>query len=61
MVDKPGACYVLQLDGVDVSQTHPDIDWSRYLPPEVHLGRREHDKYVLNLQQSKFPISFQDS
>jgi hypothetical protein len=23
-----------------------DIDWSRYLPREVRIDRREHDKYV---------------
>ncbi|KAJ7792639.1 hypothetical protein B0H14DRAFT_2930012, partial [Mycena olivaceomarginata] len=37
--DNPGPSWML-------SQTHPDIDWSRYLPPEVHLGRREHDKIL---------------
>ncbi|KAK7024940.1 Zn(2)-C6 fungal-type domain-containing protein [Favolaschia claudopus] len=43
----PDATYVLQLDGgVDISQTHPDIDWSRHLPPEVAMDRREHDKLL---------------
>ncbi|KAF8208170.1 fungal-specific transcription factor domain-containing protein [Mycena galopus ATCC 62051] len=46
VVDNPNAFYVLQLDGVDISQTHPDIDWSRYLPPEVGIDRREHDKIL---------------
>ncbi|KAF7366740.1 Zn(2)-C6 fungal-type domain-containing protein [Mycena sanguinolenta] len=46
VVENPDATYVLQLDGVDISQTHPDIDWSRHLPPEVALDRREHDKIL---------------
>ncbi|KAJ7671230.1 hypothetical protein B0H14DRAFT_3690245 [Mycena olivaceomarginata] len=45
VVENPDVSYVLQLDGVDISQTHPDIDWSRHLPPEVTLDRRQHDKY----------------
>ncbi|KAK7042485.1 Zn(2)-C6 fungal-type domain-containing protein [Favolaschia claudopus] len=36
------ATYILQLDGVNVSQ--PEIEWSRHLPSEVILNRREHDK-----------------
>ncbi|KAJ6462423.1 hypothetical protein C8R45DRAFT_1026755 [Mycena sanguinolenta] len=40
------ASYVLQVDGVDISQSHPDIDWSRYLPPEVTIDRQEHDKIL---------------
>ncbi|KAF8208168.1 hypothetical protein K438DRAFT_1574876 [Mycena galopus ATCC 62051] len=46
VVENPDASYVLQLDGVNVSQTHPDIDWSRHLPPEVTLKRKEHDKIL---------------
>ncbi|KAK7024943.1 Zn(2)-C6 fungal-type domain-containing protein [Favolaschia claudopus] len=46
VVANPDATYVLQLDGVDVSETHPDIDWSRHLPTEVVLDRREHDKLL---------------
>ncbi|KAF7326433.1 Zn(2)-C6 fungal-type domain-containing protein [Mycena sanguinolenta] len=46
-VANPNASYVLQVDGVDISQTHPGIDWARHLPPEVALDRREHDKYTL--------------
>ncbi|KAJ6463948.1 fungal-specific transcription factor domain-containing protein [Mycena sanguinolenta] len=46
VVENPDVTYVLQLDGVDTSQTHPDIDWSRHLPPEVALDRREHDKIL---------------
>ncbi|KAF7366737.1 Zn(2)-C6 fungal-type domain-containing protein [Mycena sanguinolenta] len=46
VVQNPDATYVLQLDGVDISQTHPDIDWSRHLPPEVALDRREHDRIL---------------
>ncbi|KAF7364184.1 Zn(2)-C6 fungal-type domain-containing protein [Mycena sanguinolenta] len=40
------ASYVLQVDGVDISQAQPDIDWSRYLPPEVTINRKEHDKIL---------------
>ena len=47
VVENPNASYVLQVEGIDVSQSHPEIDWSRHLPPEVILDRREHDKYVL--------------
>ncbi|KAJ7028678.1 hypothetical protein C8F04DRAFT_963733 [Mycena alexandri] len=28
----PNASYILLVDGVDESQAHPDIDWSRHLP-----------------------------
>jgi hypothetical protein len=42
----PTATYVLQLDGVDISQSHPNIDWSRHLTHEVPLDRKQHDKYV---------------
>ncbi|KAF7360479.1 Zn(2)-C6 fungal-type domain-containing protein [Mycena venus] len=48
VIENPNASYVLQVEGIDVSQPHPEIDWSRYLPPEVILERREHDK-VLDL------------
>ncbi|KAK7042491.1 Zn(2)-C6 fungal-type domain-containing protein [Favolaschia claudopus] len=44
--DDPNATYVLQLDDVDPRETHPEIDWSRYLPSEVPLTRREHDKIL---------------
>ncbi|KAK7042484.1 Zn(2)-C6 fungal-type domain-containing protein [Favolaschia claudopus] len=40
------ATYVLQLEDVDVSQTHPEIEWSRHLPPQVTLSRREHDEIL---------------
>ncbi|KAK7044585.1 Zn(2)-C6 fungal-type domain-containing protein [Favolaschia claudopus] len=53
VIANPEAVYVLQLDGVDSSQTHPDIDWSRYLPQDVVLDRREHDK-LLHLAFSFF-------
>ncbi|KAJ6449065.1 hypothetical protein C8R45DRAFT_147581 [Mycena sanguinolenta] len=42
----PTASYILQVDGLDISQSHPDIDWSRYLPPEVTIDRQEHDKLL---------------
>ncbi|KAJ7683915.1 fungal-specific transcription factor domain-containing protein [Mycena olivaceomarginata] len=45
VVNDPNASYVLQLDNVDTSQTHP-VDWSRHLPPEVALDRKEHDKIL---------------
>ncbi|KAF7360474.1 Zn(2)-C6 fungal-type domain-containing protein [Mycena venus] len=48
VVENPNASYVLQVEGIDVSRSHPEIDWSRHLPPEVILERREHDK-VLDL------------
>ncbi|KAJ7367181.1 fungal-specific transcription factor domain-containing protein [Mycena albidolilacea] len=54
----PNASYVLQVEGVDVSQSHPDIDWSRHLPPEVAIERREHDQ-ILDLSfkfHTMFPI-----
>ncbi|KAF7340810.1 Zn(2)-C6 fungal-type domain-containing protein [Mycena sanguinolenta] len=52
------ATYVLQVEGVDISQSHPDIEWSRHLPPEVPITRREHDR-ILELSfkfQTMFPI-----
>ncbi|KAF7360526.1 Zn(2)-C6 fungal-type domain-containing protein [Mycena venus] len=48
VVENPNASYVLQVEGIDVSRSHPKIDWSRHLPPDVILERREHDK-VLDL------------
>ncbi|KAJ7721044.1 hypothetical protein B0H16DRAFT_379677 [Mycena metata] len=38
--------YVLLVDGVYASDAHPNIDWSRHLPPEVALERAEHDKIL---------------
>ncbi|KAJ7507159.1 hypothetical protein B0H11DRAFT_193192 [Mycena galericulata] len=46
MAQKSNSSYVLLIDGVDVSEIDPDIDWSRYLPPEVVLERDEHDKIL---------------
>ncbi|KAJ7672552.1 fungal-specific transcription factor domain-containing protein [Mycena polygramma] len=46
VVEYPNATYVLQLDGVDISQSHPDLDWSRHLPREVALTRKQHDKIL---------------
>jgi hypothetical protein len=46
IIEKTSECYVLLVDGVDDSHYNPDFDWSRHLPPEVPLERREHDKYV---------------
>ncbi|KAJ7130304.1 fungal-specific transcription factor domain-containing protein [Mycena epipterygia] len=44
--ENPNASYVLLVDGVDVADAHPHIDWSRHLPPEVALDRKEHDKII---------------
>ncbi|KAJ7277435.1 hypothetical protein C8J57DRAFT_1309251 [Mycena rebaudengoi] len=38
--------YVLMVDGVDEIHYKPDFDWSRYLPAQVPLDRREHDKIL---------------
>ncbi|KAJ7291330.1 hypothetical protein C8J57DRAFT_1044747, partial [Mycena rebaudengoi] len=43
-VEKPNASYVLQVDGV--IDYDPDFDWSRHLPPEVNIKRKEHDKLL---------------
>nr|GAT52865.1 predicted protein [Mycena chlorophos] len=48
----PNPTYVLLVDGIDERDAHPNIDWSRHLPPELPLDRREHDK-ILDLS-SKF-------
>jgi hypothetical protein len=54
VVENPNRSYVLLVDGVDTTGYDPDFDWSRYLPCEVPLKRREHDKCV-------FPqLSFQN-
>ncbi|KAJ7056964.1 hypothetical protein C8F01DRAFT_1256905 [Mycena amicta] len=45
-LDVSNESYVLLVDGVDEEDAHPGIDWSRYLPPEVPLDRREHDKII---------------
>ncbi|KAF7360510.1 Zn(2)-C6 fungal-type domain-containing protein [Mycena venus] len=55
VVENPNASYVLQVEGIDISQSHPEIDWSRHLPPEVILERREHDK-VLDLSFKFFTM-----
>jgi hypothetical protein len=40
------ASYVLLIDGVDEAACDLNLDWSRHLPKEVHIDRREHDKSV---------------
>ncbi|KAF7360528.1 Zn(2)-C6 fungal-type domain-containing protein [Mycena venus] len=55
VVENPNASYILQVEGVDVSQSHPEIDWSRHLPPEVILERREHD-IILDLSFKFFTM-----
>ncbi|KAJ7336886.1 hypothetical protein DFH08DRAFT_877687 [Mycena albidolilacea] len=52
----PGAFYVLLVDGIDSSGSDLELDWSRHLPPEVALDRREHDR-ILDLS-FKFFASF---
>ncbi|KAJ4490322.1 hypothetical protein J3R30DRAFT_3420874 [Lentinula aciculospora] len=42
------ARYMLLVDGADQTHYDPDFDWSRYLPLQVPLDRREHDR-VLDL------------
>ncbi|KAJ6588295.1 fungal-specific transcription factor domain-containing protein [Mycena capillaripes] len=54
VVENPDT-YVLQVDGVDISQSHPDIDWSRHLPPEVPMDRKQHDK-ILDLSFKFFTM-----
>ncbi|KAF8132175.1 hypothetical protein K438DRAFT_829927 [Mycena galopus ATCC 62051] len=51
----PTASYVLQVDGI--SQSQP-VDWSRYLPPEVVMDRREHDNILDKLFKfhTMFPV-----
>ncbi|KIK68195.1 hypothetical protein GYMLUDRAFT_237288 [Collybiopsis luxurians FD-317 M1] len=43
-----GARYMLMVEGADLAHYNPDFDWSRYLPPQVPLDRKEHDR-VLDL------------
>lgn len=45
--------FVLILDDADEIHYNPNFDWSRHLPAEVPLHRREHDKYA----SVSFPIS----
>ncbi|KAJ7704459.1 fungal-specific transcription factor domain-containing protein [Mycena rosella] len=42
--EEPNACYVLLVDGADVSGPSQDVDWSRNLPLEMRLERKEHDR-----------------
>ncbi|KAJ6616846.1 hypothetical protein B0H10DRAFT_2035936 [Mycena sp. CBHHK59/15] len=48
IVENPDASCVLMVEGVDEVHYNPDFDWSRHLPSQVPLDRREHDK-VLDL------------
>ncbi|KAK7042501.1 Zn(2)-C6 fungal-type domain-containing protein [Favolaschia claudopus] len=43
-IHNSNATYELQLDVADIF--NPEIDWSRYLPPEVPMFRRQHDKIL---------------
>ncbi|KAJ7628398.1 hypothetical protein FB45DRAFT_918185 [Roridomyces roridus] len=38
--------YVLWVNDINASESDLRIDWSRHLPPEVPLDRREHDKIL---------------
>ncbi|KAJ7764606.1 fungal-specific transcription factor domain-containing protein [Mycena maculata] len=55
VTEKSPASYLLLLEGVEVSGASPDIDWSRYLPPEVKMDRKEHDK-ILDLSFKFFTM-----
>ncbi|KAJ7704436.1 fungal-specific transcription factor domain-containing protein [Mycena rosella] len=52
--EDPNACYALLVDGADVSDPNQDIDWSRNLPPEVALERKEHDKSIFRALDLSF-------
>ena len=43
------ANYVLMVDGVSEKHRNPRFDWSRYLPHEVPLDRKSHDRYEISL------------
>ncbi|KAJ7032129.1 hypothetical protein C8F04DRAFT_1359758 [Mycena alexandri] len=53
--ERPSTSYILLVDGVEESQSHQYIDWSRYLPAEVTLTRKEHDK-ILDLSFKFFTM-----
>lgn len=58
-VKNPDSSYVLSVDVFDFSDSQPEIDWSRHLPPEVALDKREHDKFVLpQSQDTESSLSF---
>ncbi|XP_006455146.1 hypothetical protein AGABI2DRAFT_209475, partial [Agaricus bisporus var. bisporus H97] len=42
----PNESYTLLVDGSDEACFDPNFDWSRHLPPEVHMDRRGHDKIL---------------
>ncbi|KAJ7116214.1 hypothetical protein C8R43DRAFT_1242292 [Mycena crocata] len=46
IIENPSASYVLMVDGIDEAHYDPDFDWSRYLPSQVPLDRREHDRLL---------------
>ncbi|KAJ7291292.1 hypothetical protein C8J57DRAFT_1113157 [Mycena rebaudengoi] len=54
-VHGPNTSYILLVDGIDDSACEPSFDWSRHLPPEVPLNRKEHDK-ILDLFFKFFSI-----
>ncbi|KAJ7028670.1 hypothetical protein C8F04DRAFT_1289671 [Mycena alexandri] len=45
-IRQPDTSYILFVDSMDIAHCHPNIEWSRHLPPEVSLDRREHDKIL---------------
>ncbi|KAJ3560388.1 hypothetical protein NP233_g10873 [Leucocoprinus birnbaumii] len=46
VTENPAETYTLLVDGTDEGHFNPHFDWSRHLPTEVHLDRREHDKLL---------------
>ncbi|KAJ7770082.1 hypothetical protein B0H16DRAFT_1777195, partial [Mycena metata] len=51
--ERPSASYILLVEGVEEAQSY--VDWSRYLPAEVTLTRKEHDK-ILDLSFKFFTM-----
>ncbi|KXN81352.1 Nitrogen assimilation transcription factor nit-4, partial [Leucoagaricus sp. SymC.cos] len=47
--EDPTQSYTLQIDGANESHYNPSFDWSRHLPHEVPLQRKEHDKILHRL------------
>ncbi|KAF7369302.1 Zn(2)-C6 fungal-type domain-containing protein [Mycena venus] len=46
IVESENGYYVLLVDGADLFGCNQDIDWSRHLPREVAIERKEHDKIL---------------
>ncbi|KAJ6625099.1 hypothetical protein B0H10DRAFT_654938 [Mycena sp. CBHHK59/15] len=56
-VENPIASYKLLVDGADATDHDLNFDWSRYLPLEVPLNRKEHDR-ILDLSFKFFTMLF---